>query len=167
MKNRIRFAVLSFAVLALGFTSCHRHEHVHPTHTVTWQTTTVDSVISANYTLVMILPANMSEETPIISTDAKNASVSTLIKDSATGNWVYTYTPTTDYTGTDQVICTTFVQLNGNVIVGNSGNATWTQIQGTGLIGNPNAAVTTVNNLSAGVNRFVYSITTPDRKSVV
>jgi hypothetical protein len=104
MKNKIRFAVLSFAVLALGFSSCNRHDHVHPTHSVTWQTTTVDSVISANHTLVMILPATMSEETPIISTDAKNASVSTLIKDSSTGNWVYTFTPATDYTGTDQVI---------------------------------------------------------------
>ena len=70
-------------------------------------------------------------------------------------------TPIIANAGTDQVICTTFVQLSGNVIVGNSGNGTWTQIQGTGLIGNPNAAVTTVNNLSAGVNRFVYSITTP------
>jgi len=104
MKNKIRFAVLSFAVLALGFTSCHRHEHVHPTHTVNWQTTSVDSVISANHTLVMILPPNMSEETPVISTNAKNAAVSSLVKDAATGNWVYTYTPVTDYTGTDQVI---------------------------------------------------------------
>ena len=104
MKNKIGIIALSFAIAALGLSSCHKHDHVHPTHSVSWQTTTVDSVISANHTLVMILPDNMSEETPIISTDAKNASVSTLIKDPATGNWVYTYTPITDYTGTDQVI---------------------------------------------------------------
>ena len=104
MKNKIRFVALSFAFAALGLSSCHKHDHVHPAQTVSWETTTVDSVISANHTLVMILPDNMSEETPIISTDAKNASVSTLVKDSTTGNWVYTYTPIIDYTGTDQVI---------------------------------------------------------------
>lgn len=104
MKIKIRFVALSFAFAALGLSSCHKHDHVHPPRTVSWETTTVDSLISANHTLVMILPANMSEETPIISTEAKNASVSTLVKDSATGNWVYTYTPITDYTGTDQVI---------------------------------------------------------------
>jgi hypothetical protein len=104
MKIKIRFVALSFAFAALGLSSCHKHDHVHPTRTVSWETTTVDSVISANHTLVMILPDNMSDEAPIISTEAKNASVSTLIKDSATGNWVYTYTPITDYTGIDQVI---------------------------------------------------------------
>jgi hypothetical protein len=105
MKNRFRSAALSFAVMALAFSSCNKLEHLLPHHhTESWQTTTADSVIAANHTMVMILPANMSGETPIISTNAKNASVSTLAKDSATGNWVYTYTPITDFTGTDQVI---------------------------------------------------------------
>jgi hypothetical protein len=104
MKNKIRFVALSFAFAALGLSSCHKHDHVHPTRNVSWETTTVDSIISANHTLVMVLPDYMSEETPIISTEAKNASVSTLVKDSNTGNWVYTYTPITDYTGTDLVI---------------------------------------------------------------
>jgi len=103
MKNNLRWTTLLFAVLTLSFTACQKFDRDHHPRNPAWNTTTADSVITANHTMTMVLPKNLSSETPVISSSPKNASVSELFKDPANGVWMYRYTPSSGFIGTDVV----------------------------------------------------------------
>lgn len=62
--------------------------------------------------------------------------------------------------GADQSICAESASLAGNAPSGSS-TGTWTAIAGTGVVNSPNSANSTVSGLSAGINRFVWSLSVP------
>lgn len=65
--------------------------------------------------------------------------------------------PTVANAGNDVTICAENFNLQGNSP--SVGTGQWAQIEGTGNIINPSAPNSNVTNLSVGVNRFVWSIT--------
>ncbi|GIV41211.1 MAG: hypothetical protein KatS3mg034_0521 [Vicingaceae bacterium] len=79
--------------------------------------------------------------------------------------------PSTANAGPDQYICGSTAILTANNPT--SGTGQWSVIQGGATIVNPNQSTTTVNNLSVGVNKFVWTISsnlgfcTPSRDTVV
>ena len=65
--------------------------------------------------------------------------------------------PTISNAGVDQIICDDNIgALNGNNPV--VGIGTWTLLQGSATINNPNNPATTISNLSLGANRFEWTI---------
>ncbi len=67
--------------------------------------------------------------------------------------------PTPANAGVDQNVCITTTTLNGNIPT--SGLGLWSVIAGTASINNSSAANSTVSNLSAGTNKFVWAISNP------
>lgn len=64
--------------------------------------------------------------------------------------------PTTAAAGSDQTICASALNLQGNIPV--TGTGTWTVFAGTGNFSNQNNATTLVSGLSSGMNTFVWTI---------
>jgi hypothetical protein len=72
-----------------------------------------------------------------------------------------TYTPAqAANAGTDQNICNTLTQLAGNAATGNA-SGLWTVFSGSGTFGNANQGNSSVFNLGAGLNQFIWTLTTP------
>jgi len=62
--------------------------------------------------------------------------------------------------GADQNLCNESSDLSGNA-AGTGGTGQWTRIIGNGILTNPNSPASGVSGLSAGINRFVWTINTP------
>jgi hypothetical protein len=74
---------------------------------------------------------------------------------------IFRNTPIPAQAGVDQVICTTNVQMNAVDPAIDGVGISWTQIAGTSSTFNPNSATATFFSLTAGLNRYVYSVTVP------
>ena len=103
MKNKITF-LLSVLVL-FAFQSCTKMQNQNIT-----VTQTVSAKISANETYTYTLPTNVSSYDFQISVSGNHSSVSAIQKD-ANGNLTYIYTPALNYTGADQVVLSTNIEV--------------------------------------------------------
>lgn len=68
--------------------------------------------------------------------------------------------PSEASTGSDTSICSTTIQILGNIP--EVGSGAWSIIAGSGALSNPNASSAEASNLSSGVNQFVWTITNGD-----
>lgn len=92
---------LNVLFLALGLVfllnSCSKTEE--------YQNVALAQTIDQNQSFTFELP--ITDDPYKVTTEAKNASIS-LIGVSATGNPIYTYTPSIDFVGADQIVLTTY-----------------------------------------------------------
>lgn len=95
----IRFCLIATSLLVLS--SCQKKEVDEPT--LVSQTVTVSQSVTAGSTLEYILPVNQSGQNPTISSQARNFSTSQLAQNED-GQWVYQYSPSEGFTGTEEVI---------------------------------------------------------------
>jgi len=112
MKNI--FTLLAVAVIAVAFQSCKKAEQPHG-QTVTQ---TVSETMRMNESYTFTLPANTTDDPYRVTAQPLHASLSDLGKD-ASGNDVYRYTPTKDYTGTDRAVIATTEEHRGGPNGGN------------------------------------------------
>ncbi len=84
-------------VALISMPSCKKEHNAPPINE------TVNTNLNVDQTYSYTLPANANPEGFKISTQSSHASVSTIAKD-ASGNFVYNYTPTSGYTGADNVV---------------------------------------------------------------
>jgi hypothetical protein len=98
MQKNILFLFLT-AALALSTYSCRKASQEVVTQTI-------NANLDENGNYSFNIPTNLSDKPFEISTQASHYSLSQIATD-ATGNLAYIYTPSLNYTGTDQVIIST------------------------------------------------------------
>jgi gliding motility-associated-like protein len=108
------------------------------------------------------LPDNSNQSGPVINATS-GGSYSIQVEDSARcrANSSIQLTefplPTTSAAGPDQTVCSETATLQGNVP--NIGSGLWSVLEGSGVLANSSLSNTGVSNLSFGLNRFRWSIT--------
>ena len=105
MKNKI--SILLSVIVLFAIQSCTKQNQ---NITVTQ---TVSAKISANETYTYTLPTNVSSHDFQISVSGNHSSVSAIQKD-ASGNLTYIYTPALNYTGADQIVLSTNIEVAGS-----------------------------------------------------
>ena len=88
--------------------------------------------------LSYLLPINMTEELPVISTQPTNSSLSELVKD-ATGQWTYRYKAKDGFVGIDKVVVDSEAEDHGKKGSGRCGNHDDDEDEGYRLILNINS----------------------------
>ena len=102
MNKAYYFLIISLTSL-LFTQSCKKCDQFDKPPVTTTQT--VNATLSENTAYTYTLPATQKHVVSVISSQAAHSSVS-LIATDANGNYIYQYTPASDYVGTDVVVIT-------------------------------------------------------------
>jgi len=103
MKKISALLIFGFALLSV---SCQKGNDCKPHDQA--ETQTINAELDKNTTYTFTIPANTKNNAFEITTQATHASASKLTTDAS--NTVYTFTPSTDYVGTDKVVISTAEQ---------------------------------------------------------